>query len=211
MFGKDGIKMAQNNGNKKKKGNLYYAIIALFLILSGALGTSQQDGTVIENNTGVAVESQMGENETTEDTLSDGENANNFANVDSEETVNAGENADAEEENNADTEQNNVSEEQREEVEEETVEITYTFRKKSNLDSHYEKHGIEMGFESAEEYLAAANKVLTNPNTLHKIEKEDGDDVYYLEETNEFVVVSTDGYIRTYFNPSGGMDYFNRQ
>ena len=31
------------------------------------------------------------------------------------------------------------------------------------------------------------------------------------EETNEFVVVSTDGYIRTYFNPSDGIDYFNRQ
>ena len=40
---------------------------------------------------------------------------------------------------------------------------------------------------------------------------ERGDDVYYLEETNEFVVVSTDGYIRTYFLPDGGKAYFDRQ
>ncbi len=43
------------------------------------------------------------------------------------------------------------------------------------------------------------------------LDKEDGDDVYYLESTNEFVIVSTDGYIRTYFYPSNGKDYFDRQ
>ncbi len=57
----------------------------------------------------------------------------------------------------------------------------------------------------------AASAVITNSNALHKKEAEDGDDVYYIEETNEFVVVSTDGYIRTYFNPSSGKDYFDRQ
>ena len=85
------------------------------------------------------------------------------------------------------------------------------FRKKKYLDEHYEKHGVEMGFDSAEDYLAAANAVVANPNALHKKEKEDGDDIYYVEETNEFVVVSGDGYIRTYFNPSAGIDYYNRQ
>ena len=85
------------------------------------------------------------------------------------------------------------------------------FRKKKYLDEHYEKHGVEMGFANAEDYLAAANKVLDNPDVLHKKEKEDNDEVYYLEETNEFVVVSDDGYIRTYFNPSAGIDYYNRQ
>lgn len=84
-----------------------------------------------------------------------------------------------------------------------------TFRNDGLLDSHYEKHGIEMGFDSAEEYLAAANAVIQNEDTLHKIEEEDGDDVYFLEETNEFVVVSVDGYIRTYYYAD--LDYFNRQ
>lgn len=84
-----------------------------------------------------------------------------------------------------------------------------SFRNDGLLDSHYEKHGIEMGFDSAEEYLAAANAVIQNEDTLHKIEEEDGDDVYFLEETNEFVVVSVDGYIRTYYYAD--LDYFNRQ
>ncbi len=96
-------------------------------------------------------------------------------------------------------------------LEEEITVAEITFRNQYLLDQHYEKHGIEMGFASAEEYELAAYKVTIHPDTLHKIEAEDGDDVYYREETNEFVVVSTDGYIRTYFNPSGGIDYYNRQ
>lgn len=92
-----------------------------------------------------------------------------------------------------------------------TADIDYTFRNDNLLDSHYEKHGEEMGFDSPEDYEDAANKVIDDEDVLHKIEEEDGDDVYYLEETNEFVVVSKDGYIRTYFYPNDGIDYFNRQ
>ena len=87
----------------------------------------------------------------------------------------------------------------------------YCFRNSELLNEHFEKHGKEMGFGSPEEYELAAAAVITNPDALHKTEAEDGDDVYYIEETNEFVVVSTDGYIRTYFNPSSGKDYFDRQ
>ncbi len=90
-------------------------------------------------------------------------------------------------------------------------EAVYTFRSEKLLLDHYKKHGIDMGFDSAEAYEAAANEVIHNPDALHKLEAEDGDDIYYLEETNEFVVVSTDGYIRTYFNPDKGIDYYNRQ
>ncbi len=85
------------------------------------------------------------------------------------------------------------------------------FKSKSKLNDHYEKHGKEMGFSSAEDYEAAAKKVVLNKNSLHKLEEEDGDDVYYLEATNEFVIVSPEGYIRTYFNPSDGINYYNRQ
>lgn len=87
----------------------------------------------------------------------------------------------------------------------------YRFRNSDMLDSHYEKHGVEMGFASAEEYEKAAAAVITAPGVLHKFEKEDNDDVYYLESTNEFVIVSTDGYIRTYFKPNSGKDYFDKQ
>ena len=85
------------------------------------------------------------------------------------------------------------------------------FRSSQLLEEHYEKHGIEMGFDSAEDYEAAAEKVVLNDRALHKEEKEDGDDVYYLESTNELVIVSTDGYIRTYFEPEDGLEYFKRQ
>lgn len=95
---------------------------------------------------------------------------------------------------------------------EEPIEITdYGFRNKKLRDSHYEKHGIEMGFETVEDYILAANMVISNPDSLHKLEAEDNDHIYFLEETNEFVVLSQDGYIRTYYIASGGIDYFNRQ
>ena len=87
----------------------------------------------------------------------------------------------------------------------------YRFRNRKLLNQHYEKHGVEMGFASAEEYEDAAAAVIGNPESLHKTEKEDGDDVYYLEESNEFVILSKDGYIRTYFLPSQGRAYYDRQ
>ena len=89
--------------------------------------------------------------------------------------------------------------------------VTYKFRSKKLLDQHYDKHGKEMGFKSAADYEKAASDVVNNPKAMNKIEKEDGDYVYYVEETNEFVVVSTDGYLRTYFLPSAGKSYYDRQ
>lgn len=89
--------------------------------------------------------------------------------------------------------------------------VDYTFRNDRLLTEHFEKHGIEMGFSSKEDYQKAASDVINDPESLHKLEKEDGDDVYYKVETNEFVVVSKDGYIRTYFCPDSGQAYFDRQ
>lgn len=85
------------------------------------------------------------------------------------------------------------------------------FRSDELLEEHYEKHGREMGYASSEEYLAGANAVIHNSDVLHKTEKEDGDDVYYVEASNDLVIVSTDGYIRTYFRPEDGIAYYNRQ
>ena len=94
---------------------------------------------------------------------------------------------------------------------EEADAFTFHFRSEKLLNDHYEKHGAEMGFASPEEYEKAASAVVNDPESLHKLEKDDGDDVYYLEKTNEFVVVSTDGYIRTYFLPDAGIAYYNKQ
>lgn len=89
--------------------------------------------------------------------------------------------------------------------------FAYTFRKAEYLQEHFEKHGAEFGYATAEEYLAGANRVIASPEVLHKQEAEDGDDVYYLEATNEIVFVSTSGYLRTYFKPNDGKAYFDRQ
>ncbi len=93
----------------------------------------------------------------------------------------------------------------------EKPDVWYEFRSKSQLESHFEKHGHEMNASSAQEYLKMANQVIQSEEALYKREKEDNDHIYYLVSTNEFVVVSQDGYIRTYFLPSAGLDYFNRQ
>lgn len=88
---------------------------------------------------------------------------------------------------------------------------SYTFRNDEYLTEHFNKHGSEFSYNTKEEYQQGANDVINSPDALHKKEVEDNDDIYYIEDTNEFVVVSTDGYIRTYFKPSGGIDYYNRQ
>ena len=98
-----------------------------------------------------------------------------------------------------------------EQTETQAAKADYKFRNYDLLKDHYKKHGKYMGFDSPEEYLAAANAVIANPDALTKTEKEDGDMVYYVEDTNEFVVLSTDGYIRTYFYPDSGKRYFDRQ
>ena len=89
--------------------------------------------------------------------------------------------------------------------------VEYHFRNEKYLEDHYQKHGIEMGFSSASEYEKAASDLINNEDCLYKNEKEDNDGVYYLESTNEFAILSSDGYIRTYFMPDDGIDYFNRQ
>lgn len=89
--------------------------------------------------------------------------------------------------------------------------VEYHFRNEKLLDQHFEKHGGEFDYPTAQDYEKGASDVINNPDALFKTEAEDGDGVYYIEQSNEFVILSTDGYIRTYFRPSGGIDYFNRQ
>ncbi len=93
----------------------------------------------------------------------------------------------------------------------EKKETIYTFRNRYLLEQHFEKHGGDFDYDTAEEYENGASAVINNPKALHKTEAEDGDDVYFVEKTGEFVVLSTDGYIRTYFRPRNGIKYFNRQ
>ena len=87
----------------------------------------------------------------------------------------------------------------------------YSFRTDTYAKQHFEKHGSEFDYATLEEYVKGANRVIASKDALTKTEKEDGDYVYDIEDTNEFVILSKDGYIRTYFKPSGGKAYFDRQ
>lgn len=87
----------------------------------------------------------------------------------------------------------------------------YNFRSESLLQEHFNKHGNDFGYESASQYENGANAVINSPSALHKTEVEDGDEVYYIKPTNELVILSSDGYIRTYFKPEEGMEYYNKQ
>ena len=89
--------------------------------------------------------------------------------------------------------------------------ISLEFRNETLWQYHFEKHVSEFGYKSKEEYLKGANEVINSSTSKHKIEAEDGDEIYYNEEKNEIVFVSKDGYIRTYFKPNDGINYYNRQ
>lgn len=93
------------------------------------------------------------------------------------------------------------------------VQTQYHFRSEKTLREHFQKHGGEFGdmYATMEEYEAGASRVINDPSALTKREKEDNDYVYYIEDTNEFVILSTDGYIRTYFKPNAGKKYYDRQ
>ena len=66
-------------------------------------------------------------------------------------------------------------------------------------------------YATAKEYEKGASDVINNPDALQKTEQDDGDFIFYIEDTNEFVVLSTSGFIRTYFKPSAGKKYYDRQ
>lgn len=88
----------------------------------------------------------------------------------------------------------------------------YYFRSNDLYTSHYEKHKNEFGDITKQEYLQKANNLLnSNSNNILTKNENDGDALYYNKDTNEFIVLSTDGYIRTYFKPDDGIDYYNRQ
>ena len=86
----------------------------------------------------------------------------------------------------------------------------YSFRTSELYESHFVKHGAEFGSITKEQYLQMANSLILSKTALTKNE-EDGDKIYYDADKNEFLVLSTDGYIRTFFKPDNGLDYYNKQ
>lgn len=86
------------------------------------------------------------------------------------------------------------------------------FKTEDLLDSHYKKHKGEFGDITKEEYLKGANDLINSSgdDILTKV-RNNGDELFYNTKTNEFVVKTKDGFLRTYFKPQDGLSYFNRQ
>ena len=202
--------MSKENKNPKSKVTLFTLIVCVIAVLSGkpisevvSEISSSQDNVTTEETVNYDYAETL--EESVESAIEEKDETANEVSESSDETQQA-------QEDTATTTDSESTDDEEIAFSEPEVEISdHKFRSKKLLDDHYKKHGLEMGFDSAEEYVENANRVISSPDVLYKLEEEDNDHVYYLEETNEFVVVSQDGYIRTYFNPSAGIDYFNRQ
>lgn len=66
-----------------------------------------------------------------------------------------------------------------------------------------------MRYDSADNYQAGANAVISNLSASHKVRAEDGDDVDALKMAGKLAVVSQWGYNRSHF--IADEDYCNRQ
>jgi len=87
------------------------------------------------------------------------------------------------------------------------------FKTQQLLDSHFKKHAAEFGNITKQQYLKGAQDLVSSKpggNILTKV-RPNGDTIFYNKATNEFAVKTSDGIIRTYFKPTDGINYFNRQ
>ncbi len=75
------------------------------------------------------------------------------------------------------------------------------FHSEDELLEKYEKYGRKMEYNSAEEYLAGANSVIRNPEAVHKKDKDNEVDFFYIKDTGDLVTVSADGYIDDFYRP----------
>jgi pyocin large subunit-like protein len=68
-----------------------------------------------------------------------------------------------------------------------------------------------MGFATKEDYLRAAQALLRGGPDVETLSRANGDTLFFREKTSEFGVLSGRGVIRTYFRPSDGQRYWERQ
>jgi hypothetical protein len=85
------------------------------------------------------------------------------------------------------------------------------FRSQDRLESHFENHGEEFGYDDAEEYLAGANGLFDATEGVETFQRANGDILFYRRSSNEFGVVTQDNIIRTYFRPKEGYKYWLMQ
>jgi len=89
---------------------------------------------------------------------------------------------------------------------------------KANVDwlaisNHFEKHGADFGAESSSEYEKLASDFYGRAKGDSLPTKIDGNGTtrIYDPATNTFGSYGKDGIIKTFFKPTGGQGYFDRQ
>lgn len=93
------------------------------------------------------------------------------------------------------------------------VEADYGFSSYEELREHYSKHGNEFGSITQDEYLRRAKALRDAPvgGNVLQIIRSDGRRTRFDRDTGNFLVFVSDGTIITFFRPSDGERYFNRQ
>jgi pyocin large subunit-like protein len=87
------------------------------------------------------------------------------------------------------------------------------FRTRALFDAHYEKHSVEFGKITPDQYLRLAQKLRDTPakgNILQAV-REDGVIIKFDRRHGYFGAYNPDGTIRTFFIPNDGENYFKRQ
>ncbi len=96
--------------------------------------------------------------------------------------------------------------------------LTKGFLDTGELIDHFVKHvttqGDITGITTEIEYLELADNFCAGPldsNTVEHIRSYDGATIRYNTVSNEFGIVGSDGYIKTYYKPTANGRYFRRQ
>lgn len=79
--------------------------------------------------------------------------------------------------------------------------------------SHYLKHASEFGNITEKEYIEKANLLMKKDlsNDIMQIKRNDNSVAKYDAINNEFIVINSDGTIRTFFRPKDGKAYWNEE
>lgn len=84
--------------------------------------------------------------------------------------------------------------------------IEVRFETPEKMQKHYDKHIDKYGNISISEYIALANELVNAKDTddIERIVRSDESTAIYRFSTNDFLVITKDGYIRTFFKPDEG-------
>lgn len=78
--------------------------------------------------------------------------------------------------------------------------------------NHFYAHGYDMEYTYITDYSQAAINFANSEDEENiSFTAENGSTYKYNEDTNEFLIVSKDGKIVTYFEPDRGIEYFYEQ